>query len=258
MPHPLLAADALYVRTCLVFNLVLYLTIAPRDAGDPHFDPADVGKLDDIRGAMSAAAEAFASVGFAENELKARMGAADTLLLLGKQDEANHVAEGVRSAALKGDLVELAAQAEAFIAGGSPVHRMIATGGARDVANDDDSWLIDVDDGMLERMAESSVHAFDLDATRKSNAVLELVGLRVLAGARAAWCRQLELHVDRSHLASSGTAYARPPSWRCHCKTHDTTSLIDARDPEAVIGAFKSNVCAACATRDGPPALGSR
>lgn len=249
LPHPLLTADALYVRACLMFNLVLYLTIAPKDEGDPRFGPADVGKLDDIRAAMSAAAEAFALIGFVENELKARMGEADILLLLGRHAEARQVADGVRIAALTGDLVELVEQAEAFMAGRSPVHRMIATGGEHDLASDDDAWLIGVDDAMLGRMAESWIHAFDLDASRKVNVVRELIGLRALAGARNAWCRQLELHVDRSHLASPITAYARPPSWRCHCKARDATSLIDATDPAAVISAFEATACATCTIR---------
>jgi hypothetical protein len=78
----------------------------------------------------------------------------------------------------------------------------------------------------------------------------DVLALRYGARERRGWCRHLELLHRVGHARCPSTLLRITPSQLCRCALHGVRSAIEIRNPDFVVGAFKSAFCLRRADRE--------
>jgi hypothetical protein len=194
------------------------------------------------------AIEIFRQAGNLEHELRAKMLLADLYQLIGRQSDAQQIAEEIMPTAKIMEYTNLISRAEIHISGNS-LQNQIAENVRPKSEQEKATSNAEMSDEKI-RMFAAQMHKL-LELSPECFPVLErdYKCLRDIAGEKLHWCKHIEILQDRTHEQDHKTLYRADPSRVCICSLNKHRSILESTDWITLISAFKRCYCESCTDR---------
>lgn len=244
--HPLLLADAILVRSNILFQVYNNTQSVGLMLGRRQEVPQD--QIQQLAESVGRAGEIFSKAGQLEGELRAKMLTADLYELAGREDEAKQIAGDVLPKAQAMGYATIVARAEEHLSGQGLQSK--TRGVFRKKTEEEKArGRAEKSDDQLRTDAAQMLRFLDLPADRLPALENSNFAIRRIAREQLDWCRHIELPEDRRHTLHPATHYRTNSIYACRCQLLEYRSANPSRDWAEVIAEFKRTYCEGCPER---------